>query len=98
MKKLKEFETFREESAYDLDRIVTNKSLSSGQMQKIAFIRALIAGVEILLLDESTSNLDDKMKKSIFDRGLTSMLISLNMINPFAFHIFLPSLPGLQKP
>ena len=36
-------------------------------MQKIAFIRALISGVEILLLDESTSNLDDKMKKFIFD-------------------------------
>jgi len=38
------------------------------------------------------------MKKSIFDRGLTSMLISLDVINPIAFHIFLSSLPGLQKP
>ena len=35
-------------------------------MQKIAFIRALIAGVEILLLDESTSNLDEKTKNLIF--------------------------------
>lgn|GEM_PF-2660498 len=79
MKKLKEFETFREESAYDLDRVVTNKSLSSGQMQKIAFIRALIAGVEILLLDESTSNLDDKMKKLIFD--ILSNETNLTIVN-----------------
>ena len=35
---LKLFDTFKEESGYDLDGIVDNKSLSSGQMQKIAFI------------------------------------------------------------
>ena len=37
---------------------ITNKSLSSGQMQKISFIRALLSKPEILILDESTSNLD----------------------------------------
>ena len=36
-------------------------------MQKIAFIRALIAGIDILLLDESTSNLDVKTKDFIFE-------------------------------
>ena len=36
-------------------------------MQKIAFIRALIGGIDILLLDESTSNLDTKTKDFIFD-------------------------------
>ena len=61
-----DFEVFKEKSSYDLNRHVSNKSLSSGQMQKIAFIRALIAGVEILLLDESTSNLDEKTKNLIF--------------------------------
>jgi len=65
-KKLVDFEVFKEKSSYDLNRYVSNKSLSSGQMQKIAFIRALIAGVEILLLDESTSNLDEKTKNLIF--------------------------------
>ena len=65
--KMKEFDLFKEESSYDLNRIVSNKSLSSGQMQKIAFIRALIGGIEILLLDESTSNLDVKTKDFIFD-------------------------------
>lgn len=64
---LKLFDTFKEESRYDLDRIVDNKSLSSGQMQKIAFIRALICDVEILLLDESTANLDDKSRDLIFN-------------------------------
>ena len=64
---LKLFDTFKEESGYDLDRIVDNKSLSSGQMQKVAFIRALISDVEILLLDESTANLDDKSRDLIFN-------------------------------
>ena len=35
-------------------------------MQKISFIRALISGVEILFLDESTSNLDTDTRKLIF--------------------------------
>ena len=67
MKELKLFDTFKEESGYDLDRVVDNKSLSSGQMQKIAFIRALIADIDILLLDESTANLDDSSRDLIFN-------------------------------
>ena len=67
LKKLIEFDVFKEKSSYDLDRIISNKSLSSGQMQKIAFIRALISGIDILLLDESTSNLDVKTKDFIFE-------------------------------
>jgi ABC-type bacteriocin/lantibiotic exporter with double-glycine peptidase domain len=35
-------------------------------MQKIAFIRALLSDVDILLLDESTSNLDIETKQLIF--------------------------------
>jgi ABC-type lipoprotein export system ATPase subunit len=35
-------------------------------MQKIAFIRALISDVDILILDESTANLDDKTRDLIF--------------------------------
>ncbi len=66
IEKLNEFDVFKESFGNNLDRKVSNKSLSSGQMQKIAFIRALISGVEILLLDESTSNLDVKTKDLIF--------------------------------
>ena len=36
---LKEFDIFKEEKNYNLDKEVDNKSLSSGQMQKIAFVR-----------------------------------------------------------
>ena len=50
---LKDFDTFKEESSYDINRQIDNKSLSSGQMQKIAFVRALLSDLEILLLDES---------------------------------------------
>ena len=64
---LKEFKLFNEESSYSLDKIISNTTLSSGQMQKISFIRALLADVQILLLDESTSNLDVETKKMIFD-------------------------------
>ncbi len=64
---MKEFELFNEENRYSLDYKVDNKSLSSGQMQKISFIRALLSDVEILLLDESTANLDEKTRNLIFE-------------------------------
>ena len=67
VQKMKEFDLFKEVSSYNLERTVSNKTLSSGQMQKIAFIRALLSGVDILLLDESTSNLDEKTKNFIFE-------------------------------
>ncbi|MDA9209747.1 ABC transporter ATP-binding protein/permease [Acidimicrobiia bacterium] len=63
---LKDFDTFKEESSYDIYRQIDNKSLSSGQMQKIAFVRALLSDLEILLLDESTANLDDHSRDYIF--------------------------------
>jgi len=59
------FKVFNEEEI-SLDRKINNKSLSMGQMQKIAFIRALLSGVNILILDESTSNLDESSKNIIF--------------------------------
>lgn len=64
---LKRLEVFKEDSSYNLNSMISNKTLSSGQMQKIAFVRALISDAEILLLDESTSNLDDFSKEFIFD-------------------------------
>lgn len=63
---LLDLDTFKEASNYDLNRLVSNKTLSSGQMQKIAFIRALASDLEILLLDEATANLDSNSKNLIF--------------------------------
>ena len=59
------FELFNSDEK-TLDTVISSKTLSSGQMQKIAFIRSLIANCEILLLDESTSNLDVDSKNLIF--------------------------------
>ena len=67
LKYLKLLDTFKEESNYNLEKFINNKSLSSGQMQKISFIRALVSNCDILLLDEATANLDDKSKEIIFD-------------------------------
>ncbi|MDB3983806.1 ABC transporter ATP-binding protein/permease [Acidimicrobiia bacterium] len=64
-KLMKEFELFNEDEK-GLDTVVDSKSLSSGQMQKISFIRSLLADTELLLLDESTSNLDTETKDLIF--------------------------------
>ena len=64
---IEEFNLFNEENEIDLDMHISNRSLSSGQMQKISFIRSLLSDTQILLLDESTSNLDIKTKKFIFN-------------------------------
>ena len=64
---LRILQTFKEEQNYDLKNIISNKTLSSGQMQKIAFVRALVAKPDILLLDEATANLDESSKEAIFD-------------------------------
>ena len=62
---MNEFELFNNDEK-NLDTVVDSKSLSSGQMQKISFIRSLLANAELLLLDESTSNLDIETKDLIF--------------------------------
>jgi len=59
---LYKFDTFKEESSYNLNREVENTALSSGQLQKIAFIRALLSKPQVLLLDEAMANLDEKSK------------------------------------
>ena len=61
---LKLFQLFDEDD-YDLTLLISNRTLSSGQMQKISFIRALLSNTELLLLDESTSNLDSDTRQLI---------------------------------
>ena len=73
-----EFKVFNDDVDHDLERSVSNKSLSMGQMQKISFIRALLSGVEILVLDESTSNLDTESKVLIYDILNSKELTILN--------------------
>ena len=69
---------FKDDKNINLDTVISNKSLSSGQMQKIAFIRALINDIEILFLDESTSNLDNEAKKIISDLLQTEKFTIIN--------------------
>jgi ATP-binding cassette, subfamily B, bacterial len=64
---IKNFKLFNEIVENPLDLLVSNKSLSSGQMQKVSFMRAILSDVEILFLDESTSNLDDESRILIFN-------------------------------
>ncbi len=78
IKYLKDLDTFKEESNYDLSKKISNKTLSSGQMQKIAFIRAFLSDIDILLLDESTANLDDNSSNKIFEILSKSNLTIIN--------------------
>ena len=64
---LEKFKVFNEDINDNLNKKISNKTLSSGQLQKVAFIRSLLSEAEILLLDESTSNLDEASRKLIFD-------------------------------
>ena len=64
---IEKFKVFNSDSGVDLNSNISNKTLSSGQMQKISFIRALLIKPDILLLDESTANLDIESKELIFN-------------------------------
>ena len=66
LKLLDRFNFYPDEKKIDISKIISNKTLSSGQMQKISFIRAILNNVDILLLDEATSNLDIESKQTIF--------------------------------
>ena len=48
------FNTFKKEDEYVLDKIVSNKTLSSGQMQKIAFMRVLLSDADVLFLESKS--------------------------------------------
>ena len=64
---VKQFQLFQNNDINYLDMEINRKSLSSGQLQKVSFIRALLSDVDMLLLDESTSNLDDDSREIIFE-------------------------------
>jgi ABC-type bacteriocin/lantibiotic exporter with double-glycine peptidase domain len=47
--------------------LIESKTLSGGQKQRIALARALYFKPEILLLDESTNQLDDRLENKVFN-------------------------------
>ena len=61
---LEEFDIF-DNKKISLNDKISNKTLSSGQMQKISLLRAVLSNPDILFLDESTSNLDEKSKDKV---------------------------------
>jgi len=63
----REFDLFNKIESDTLQLTISNKNLSSGQMQKISFIRAILLNPNVLFLDEATSNLDLNSKKKVFD-------------------------------
>ncbi len=63
----REFDLFNKIESDTLQLTISNKNLSSGQMQKVSFIRAILLNPNVLFLDEATSNLDLNSKKKVFD-------------------------------
>ena len=96
LKVLKEFNTFKNDSEYNLDRLVNNKSLSSGQMQKIGFARIMISKPDIILLDESTSNLDKESKKIVFKKLMENNSTVINSTHDQKISILLITIYRLK--
>jgi len=77
------FKLFNLNEEIDLNKEISNKELSSGQMQKIAFMRVFLSDAEVLFLDESTSNLDEETKNLIFNILSKNELTIINSTHDF---------------
>ncbi len=73
----------------EADNLSNNQisSLSGGQLQKVLLARALISNPSILLLDEPTANIDQRMEGDIFDllKELNSKITILVVSHDIAF-------------
>ncbi|MDA8667805.1 ABC transporter ATP-binding protein/permease [Candidatus Actinomarina sp.] len=87
---IKEIKLFENEKEIDLDMSINNKNLSSGQMQKISFLRVFNADLDLLLLDESTSNLDINAKKNVVRKiqSLNGLTIINSTHEPELFNFY----------
>ena len=87
---IKEIKLFENEKEINLDMNINNKNLSSGQMQKISFLRVFNADLDLLLLDESTSNLDTNAKKNVVQkiRSLSGVTIINSTHEPELFNFY----------
>lgn len=84
---VKEIDLFNNE-LFTLDKPISNRNLSSGQMQKIGFLRAFVSDIDLLILDESTANLDNKSKKVVIqmlEKLNISILNSTHEVNLFNY-------------
>ena len=86
MELVDEFNLFSSNDLSALDRTINRKSLSSGQLQKVSFMRTMLAETDLLLLDESTSNLDDNSQEKIFSILKNKKITIINSThNPYDF-------------
>ncbi len=87
---IEEINLFEDQPDINLDIRINNKSLSSGQMQKISFLRVFASSPDLLILDESTSNLDVDSKLKIIEKIKTlkdtTIINSTHEPDLFNFH------------
>ncbi len=87
---LKQFDIYDRKDAYP-------SKLSGGQKQRLAIARALLLNPKILLIDEATSSLDEKLTsefmeymKKLNSKGLTIVLITheMELVNQYCTDVY----------
>ena len=88
---IKDLKIFEKDIDISLEKIISNKKLSMGQMQKISFARALLSSPDLLILDEATSNLDRESKiliHEILKKTKCTIINSTHNIEDISYYDF----------